>query len=335
LLGESTTPYQVTGGVLAAGVPSHVTAVTAVATYPSKEAFEENIGLHPTDPATSQLYPGHVVCAALGREFLVPDPDEHRSDDDMLRAAVDFAGDPDFRRKRRNFWRWEREFLNDGVTDQRAMAAAVEEMRELIEEEKATVRKRQWRTISKYAFAAATITLGLVGGPLSPVAVGGAFLSVARFTSDQLLDGKASPSRSPAALFYDARRHLGWDQRHVRQYTPPSSRDRSRLRSAGGRLRSKPAALRSERHNVNEPPRRPGHPVITRRPRALIHHTECCQVAIAERFSRDHQLPKAALRASGECDSRRAPAEDALRVHYSCHTPAIMCGARVFAREHA
>jgi hypothetical protein len=211
IAGESTTPYQVTGGVLAAGLPANVTAVTAVATYPSKEAFERSVGLRPTEPGETKLYPGNVVCAALGREFLIPDPDEHRSDNDLLRATVDLACDSEFRQKRRNFWRWEREFITDGVTDQAAIDAAVSEMGELIEEEKSTVRKSKLRTVSRYAFTVATITLGLVGGPLTPLAIGGAFVSVARFTADRLLEGQPVASQSPAALFHDTRRQLGWD----------------------------------------------------------------------------------------------------------------------------
>ena len=209
--GESTTPYQVTGGVLAAGFPANVTAVSAVATYPSREEFEHNVGLRPIDFEKGRLYPGTAVCAALGREFLIPDPDDYRSGDDLLDAAVDLAGDSDFRQKRRNFWRWQREFIADGVTDQAAIDAAVTEMRELIEEEKGSVHQKKLRTVSMYAFTAASITLGLAGGPLTALAFGSAFLSVARFTADRLLEGQLPESQSSAALFYDARRHFGWD----------------------------------------------------------------------------------------------------------------------------
>lgn len=210
--GESTTPYHVTGGVLAADLPPNVTAVTAVATYTSKQAFDEGLMLTPADANVVHTYPGSVVCAALGREFLVPDADDHRfrSHSDLLRASVDLAGDVDFRQKRRSFWRWEREFISDGVADQASIDDAVEEMRELIEDEKRAVRRQKVRTVSRYAFCIATVTLGIVGGPLTPVAIAGAFASVGQFTTERLLEGGAPASPSPAALFHDSRKQLGW-----------------------------------------------------------------------------------------------------------------------------
>jgi hypothetical protein len=126
---------------------------------------------------------------------------------------VGLASERSFKRKRANYWRWQREFLDDeGITDQVAIEAAVEEMRELLEEQEAAVRKQRIRVGKRCAFLVGSVTLGLLGGPFTPVAVGGAFLSVAQYAANRILEGGKGEGadESPAALFLDAQKHFGW-----------------------------------------------------------------------------------------------------------------------------
>jgi hypothetical protein len=62
----------------------------------------------------------------IGREFLAPDPAEYTDDRDLLRAALDIEDD-DVRRRRAAYWRWQREFLRDGMfVDQDSIQDAVD-----------------------------------------------------------------------------------------------------------------------------------------------------------------------------------------------------------------
>ena len=193
-----------------------VTGVEAITAYPSLEKLERDLGVKPAGGGPIQL-PIGAVTAVLGREFLVPDDPDWNDEDlskaeDLLKAAVELSSDPTFKRKRSSYWRWQREFTgSDVITDQQAVEAAVEEMRELIEEEQAVVRKANIRTTSRYAFLVASITVGLLAGPLSPLALGGAFVSVGQLVTERYFEGHEKKEPAAGALFHDTRRHFGWD----------------------------------------------------------------------------------------------------------------------------
>jgi len=124
--------FRMTRDVLLADLPAYVTGVEAVSVYPSLDELSQEVGLQPS--AYPEELPGGMLCAVLTREFLVPN-NPKRSDLDLLREAVDLAGDSDFRRKRESFWRWQREFLRGTVTDMESITKAVDEMRDLIADE--------------------------------------------------------------------------------------------------------------------------------------------------------------------------------------------------------
>jgi hypothetical protein len=68
--------------------------------------------------------------------------------EELLKQAVKLSSDRPSQRKRASFWRWQREFFDDkGITDQSAVQEAVEEMHDLLEEEK-SVRSLRFRALS-------------------------------------------------------------------------------------------------------------------------------------------------------------------------------------------
>jgi hypothetical protein len=201
--------FAATRTVLTENLPPHVTGVQAITNYTSLEELTKELSLKAVDDSLIGL-PGGTVTAILGHEFLVPD-DPRWTHEDLLKAAVDLSSERTFRRKRASFWRWQREFLDDkGITDQSAIRDAVEEMQDLLEEERALVRKAKIRTGIQFAFLVGSVVLGMVGEPLTAVGIGGAFVSVGEFVAERILRERAQEPDTPVALLRDTRKHFGW-----------------------------------------------------------------------------------------------------------------------------
>lgn len=199
--------FAATRDVLTDGLPRHVTGIQAVANYTSMEELENELGLK--DAPDQPLYGGAAV-AIIGHEFLVP-ADAKWSYENLLREAVELSSEPAFRRKRSSFWRWQREFMDDkGITDQSAIRDAVDEMQDLLEDERAVIRKKKIKTGVQFAFLVGSITLGMLAAPLVPIAIGGSFLSVGKFVADKLMEDPVADSDKPVSLLRDIRKHFGW-----------------------------------------------------------------------------------------------------------------------------
>jgi hypothetical protein len=78
---ESASPYVVTGGLLTRGLPRHGTDINAVAAYASADDLQQDAGVVAARP---EAVPAGKLLVVLGREFLVPDPDDYRSPADQL-----------------------------------------------------------------------------------------------------------------------------------------------------------------------------------------------------------------------------------------------------------
>ena len=194
---------------MTASLPKNVTGIQAVTNYTSLEEIEKEMGLKAADEGAIPLYGGTAI-AIIGHEFLIPE-DASWHYEYLLQEAVELSSEEAFRRKRASFWRWQREFLTDkGITDQSAIREAVEEMRELVEEEKTVVKRKRIHTGTQFAFTIGTIVLGLLNGPLSPFTIGGAFLSVGGFAADKLTEPPANDNEKPVSLLRDIRKHFGW-----------------------------------------------------------------------------------------------------------------------------
>ena len=215
--------YYNTGAVLAVGLPRYVTGVIGVADYSSFEDAQADLGLASTDPTVDEptlpfrpaALPEGAICTVIGREFLVPN-DDSMSDLDLLKASVEIAHDRDFRRKRANFQRWQREFTSEGLTDRESLERAVTEMHELLEEERAAVQNTRVRTGVSVACLIGATSIGLLGPFGVPVAaavaVGGAFLSVGQFVADHWPSSTNENEREIYAMFRTAQKRLGWKE---------------------------------------------------------------------------------------------------------------------------
>jgi hypothetical protein len=181
-----------------------------ITNYTAIADLDQDLRLRPSAEGEVPLY-GGTALAIIGHEFLVPD-DPRWSHEDLLRQAVELSSERASARKRANFWRWQREFFTDkGITDQSAIRAAVEEMEDLLEEEKAITRKKGIRTGTQFAFLAGSLALGMLGGPLTAVAIGGAFVSVGRFVADKLLEDQRGTTDAAVSLLRDTKKHFGWN----------------------------------------------------------------------------------------------------------------------------
>lgn len=201
--------FSATRTELTQGLPRNVTGIQAVANYTALPDLQKELGLKAAEEGALPLYGGTGI-AILGHEFLVPN-DPRWTHDELLKEAVEFSSERASRRKRAAFWRWQREFLDDkGITDQSAIQDAVEEMQDLLEEEKAIVRRKWTRSGTQFAFLIGSVGLGMLGGPLTAVGIGGAFVSVGQFVADKLLEEPGAVADKPVSLLRDIRRHFGW-----------------------------------------------------------------------------------------------------------------------------
>lgn len=178
----------------------------SLAAYRSLEDMTRELGLRES-PAMVSL-PSGAVTAILGREFLVPNDD--RSDDVLLNHAIEIAQDKDFRQKRTNFQRWQREFVRDGVTDEASVKKAVEEMRDLIADEQRAVRSKQISVGIQFSLMVGSLVCGVLAAPLAPIAIAGAFMSIGQFAADKWMPAGEDGTVSAGAAFYSAQKRLGW-----------------------------------------------------------------------------------------------------------------------------
>lgn len=194
---------------LTQGLPRNVTGVQVVANFPTVTELEQGLGLKRKDAPPQQWTQGHAV-AILGCEFLVP-ADDALTDIDLLREAVEISSETASVRKRAAFWRWQREFFADkGITDQAAIEDAVAEMNDLLQQQKKAIQRKRVKTAVQFTFMAGSIALGLLGGPITPFAVGGAFASIGQFAAERLPSGATEDEPPPLSLVHDARKHFGW-----------------------------------------------------------------------------------------------------------------------------
>ena len=169
---------------LTQGLPPHVTGVQAVPSFSSLQEAEAELGLKPS--TEGQVLAGGAAVSILAHEFLVPHDPDDRSDD-CLRAAVEIASDPSYRRKRASFWRWLREYYDDeNMCHPAAIRDAVEDMEALLEEQREIVRKAKVNTISQYAFAIGGSLVSFAAAGPTALAFAGSFVSFGGFLADRL-----------------------------------------------------------------------------------------------------------------------------------------------------
>lgn len=211
--------FRMTPHTLMEKVSKKALGVASVAAFSSPIEMQLALGLREVQPLPDRTIPliqqglGSIA-AVIGCEFLVPD-DPRKTDDELLKEAVDISSGTRFRRKRAAYWRWQREFLSRcTILNQRALDMAVEEMAELIEDEKAEVRKSNVKLGASFSFAAGAAAIGMFTPPVAPLAIAAGFLSIGGWAIDhipELLDPASALTR-PAAMCVSAQKEFGWRQ---------------------------------------------------------------------------------------------------------------------------
>ncbi|MDJ0631397.1 MAG: hypothetical protein QNJ44_24305 [Rhodobacter sp.] len=209
--------FQATRDILTSDLPPYVTGVQADLAFSDAEALAAGTGLRPhsesKDGGTASL------ATVLGKRFLAPAAKSYPDQEGALRSALALSADSEFKKKRKAYYRWQREFLEecarlDTVWDQRdrdlVIAKAAEEMHDLIADEERALRRQKIKLGALFTLTVTGSGLALVGGgPITPVGLAGAFVSVGAFLVDKLLEPEPDKP-APAAFFTSANRHFGW-----------------------------------------------------------------------------------------------------------------------------
>jgi len=197
--------FQATRDTLVESLPRDVTGVDTVCAYPRLSDLEADAGL---TPAADGAYGMQLVAASVVWDFAVPpqlsgQPADLDEELEVLPAAVELSDGKAYRRNRRAFWRWARELQSGTVTGQEAVAEAVEELEDLVDEQHELVREVWIDRGVRIGLLVGSVTLGLLAAPLAPVALGGAALAIGQFTWSELRDRRrAADARPPVAAMF-------------------------------------------------------------------------------------------------------------------------------------
>jgi hypothetical protein len=175
-------------------LPRSVTGVDTVAAYRGLDALRQDTGFGLVD--NINLGPG-LASAVLASEFAVPaaldtPPQSLNQELEVLGSALAISSSKDYQRNRRAYWRWLRDFTSGVITDIDAVEEAVEELKDLMEEQRELAHDAQIDTVVRTGLLAAEVTLGLVvAAAFPPIALAGAAVAIGNFTWTQLQNRRA------------------------------------------------------------------------------------------------------------------------------------------------
>jgi hypothetical protein len=175
--------------------------VDSVAAYSSYEEFSDD---HDVDPTTEPVPSGNLL-NLFGWEFLVPNnPD--RSDEDLLKEALELANLDETKRHRHIFHKWRRDVIYADKPSHEILA----EMEEAIQDYRDAIRRSNRMTRYEYAFAAVTAGTGVGTVAFPLMAIPAAFAGLGMFLARKGAQEKIPENVQVAAMFHDARKRFGW-----------------------------------------------------------------------------------------------------------------------------
>jgi hypothetical protein len=220
---------QATRTELTHDLPAHVMGVESISAFQSLDELEGELGVRHAGDSADFVLPAGAVTAILAHEFLVPD-EPGWSHEDLLKAAVELSSDSGYRRRRANLWRWQWDYVRGDlvVTDRSAIEAAIEEMQDLVEDQRRQSERSKLHLTTKFAFLVGSVTIAAMSAAAAPIALpalatagAGVFISVGQFVADRLLAPAQSGDEARAGAFLaDLQRHFGWDRLLARSATP-------------------------------------------------------------------------------------------------------------------
>jgi hypothetical protein len=151
--------------------------------------------------------PGAAQSACvIGWDLFVPE-DSDWSDEHALEAAAKLARSAEYRYERETFRDWWRGGVERGAPPEQAVAELAKRADRLNQ----IASDNNRRTNLLHGFAALGGAVALAGVWFPPAVVAGAFMALVGIGADWVTHDQAAPEAlAPAAMFADARRHLGW-----------------------------------------------------------------------------------------------------------------------------
>jgi len=178
---------------LLAGIP-RADEVKAVVAYGSYRRFKADRGTLTQEPAA-----GGQPVLTFGWPFLVPG-DSDRTDEDLLREAVELAHADEIGEWRAAVQRWQRDAFIAGKSDVEART----EMEELVRQYAAVARKRKIRMRSRWAFAVSAAAVGAAAVAFPPLGIPAALFGLGALVPS----GKIPRNLRAAAMFHEASMRL-------------------------------------------------------------------------------------------------------------------------------
>lgn len=178
---------------LLAGIP-RADEVKAVVAYGSYRRFQADRGTLTQGPAA-----GAQPVLTFGWPVLVPS-DSDRTDDDLLRQAVDLAHADEIGEWRVAVQRWQRDAFIAGKSD----VGARTEMEEMMRRYAAVARKRNIRIRSRWAFAVSAAVVGAAAVAFPPLGIPAALFGLGALVPS----GKIPRDLKAAAMFHEASMRL-------------------------------------------------------------------------------------------------------------------------------
>jgi len=169
-----------------------------IAAYSSCNDYREDIARQTTAERKEHL------AMVLTHRFFVPE-EPGKSDEEMLRKAVQLAQRDDFQAKRAKFHEWQEEIIRDGIPD----VKAVEEMEEYLQHFETIAKKAKANVYWRWAFMAipAVITTATAGLGVPLMAAGAAgLISVATFAKFDSKPEIEAGRYDKAAMIHDVER---------------------------------------------------------------------------------------------------------------------------------
>ena len=178
---------------LLAGIP-RADEVRAVVAYGSYSRFKADRGTLTQEPAA-----GGQPVLTFGWPFLVPSGSD-RTDNDLLREAVELAHADEIGEWRTAVQRWQRDAFMAGKSDVEART----EMEELMRQYAAVARKRKIRMQSRWAFAVSAAAAGAAAVAFPPLGIPAALFGLGAL----LPSGRIPRNVKAAAMFHEASMRL-------------------------------------------------------------------------------------------------------------------------------
>jgi hypothetical protein len=175
--------------------------VDSVAAYGSYQKFSEDYHVDPIiEPVPSSNY-----LNLFGWEFMVPN-NPGRSNEDLLKEALELANLDETRKHRQVFHKWRGKMMRRGNTS----PEVVREMEDTIQDYRDAVSRSNIITGVKYAFAVVTAVSGAAAFAMPLLGIPAAFAGFGAFVIEERFQREIPEKLQVAAMFHDARKRFGW-----------------------------------------------------------------------------------------------------------------------------